>query len=414
MSFLPPGTDPGELPAPFSHAVTNGRLQLLKSGVVVAEQDEFGSWFASTVMTGTNSYELGEILGMGACGENVAWVNSMSKTAYFPVWCAVSTDGTTVYDTTARVHGPLSTSEAAGAPHASITGPYAGTVTASVNTCFFKADIIPAESYTGKLKWLCEFVGTPNMEIAEFSIDVVLVAGVTYQLQFKYPLWIKTGQTIKTQLLKESGDNLLSKYGATLTTQPYRKTYYRTFTDQVISGIPTGTMIDWAGGRYGLSTPDGYWPCDGSTVNYPSSVLHGKVTDDWRGYVSAGAQPANADGSTAGVDLYTLARSNLPNINLSGSTSYTPSGSNAEKIFGTYHYAALSSEVFTNPQPGSSGGRPVVASYNISSISMNHNHPFTGTAATISLSNISLNGGVGQTQIDTRQNTRYVTKLIKL
>ena len=39
---------------------------------------------------------------------------------------------------------------------------------------------------------------------------------------------------------------------------------------------------------------------------------------------------------------------------------------------------------------------------------------FSGTAATITTSNISLNGGVTQQAMDMRQKTRYVTKLIKL
>lgn len=222
----------GSLPFPYTQVVTNGKLQLLKAGVLVAEQDEYGAWFATTVMTGTNSYELGKIISMCAAGENVAFVNIGYNTAYSPVWCATSLDGTISYDPTARILGDtLLSSEAVGAPHPTITGPYVGQITLGSNICFFKADVMPAETYTGKLSWLCELVGTPNKEVASFTTDVVLNAGVPYLLQFKVPLWLKTGQTIKTQLFKQGGANLIVSYGSTDTAQPYRKTYYKLFTD---------------------------------------------------------------------------------------------------------------------------------------------------------------------------------------
>jgi hypothetical protein len=225
----------GSLPAPYSQEVVGGKLRLLKSGVLVAEQDEFGSWFSSTVMTGTNSYELGKIISMCAAGENVAFVNSGSDTAYTPVWCATSLDGAINYEPTARILGDtVLSSEAVGAPHATLTGPYVGQITVAGNICFYSADIMPAENYTGKITWLCELVGTPDKEIASFSTDVVMNAGLLFNVKFKVPLWLKTGETVKTQLIKVGGTNLLVAYGSTDTAQPYRKTYFKPFADQPV------------------------------------------------------------------------------------------------------------------------------------------------------------------------------------
>ena len=244
MPYPDIGIGSGEsLPAPFTQVVTNGKLQLLKAGVLVAEQDEFGAWFASTVMTGTNSYELGKIISMCAAGENVAFVNTGSSTAYSPIWCATSLDGAISYEPTARILGAtLLTSESVGTAHPTISGPYIGQITIASNICFFKADVMPAETYTGKLSWLCELVGSPNKEIAAFTSDVVLNAGVPYLLQFKTPLWLKVGQTIKTQLFKEDGTKLLVSYGTIDTAQPYRKTYFKTFVDHASfhAGNPAG------------------------------------------------------------------------------------------------------------------------------------------------------------------------------
>lgn len=187
---------------------------------------------------------------------------------------------------------------------------------------------------------------------------------------------------------------------------------------------PLGTIVHWEGVRYSLSVPDGYWLCNGSTINYPGSPLNGLTAPDHRDRVLAAANGGtNTANTTSGSDFVTIARSNLPNINLSGTDTYTPSGS------------VLSNEATNNTLPnvfatngstpnneiggdiaGTTRKYPATESttVDIDIVSSEHSHIFSGITEVISINNISLNGNVTQTAINNKQATRYVTTLIKL
>jgi hypothetical protein len=186
------------------------------------------------------------------------------------------------------------------------------------------------------------------------------------------------------------------------------------------AGLPVATVIEWEGDKYNLAVPDGWWKCDGTVINSPGSLLHNKNAPDHREFAVAGASTANPANTTQGADTKTLLRTDLPNINLNGSTGYTPSGAvnqtallpagrtvlgaTAGKWMWSQRLTGTSSDYYVGVNTGTTLGEA----------SLEHNHSFSGNTVTLSMTNISLNGGVTQTAFDNRQKTRYVTKLIKL
>ena len=187
---------------------------------------------------------------------------------------------------------------------------------------------------------------------------------------------------------------------------------------------PLGTIVHWEGVRYSLAVPDGYWLCNGTTINYPGSLLNGLTAPDHRDRVLAAANGGtNTANTTNGSDSATIARNNLPNINLSGSTTYTPSGSisyNEATNNSQPNTFATAATVVSNEVGGDLSGsvRKYAAidseTLDLSLVSTEHTHVFSGTTTVLSMSNISLNGNVAQAAINNRQATRYVTTLIKL
>lgn len=212
---------------------------------------------------------------------------------------------------------------------------------------------------------------------------------------------------------------------------------------------PLGAIIHWEGVKYGLAVPDGYALCDGSTINYPGSLLHGQNAPDHRGRVLAGANGgAHTADTMAGADSAILARSSLPNVTLSGVTgnesnththltnSYTHTGvaNSAYATSSTYPnvIAFAASKVVVSDNGAALGGTTANsylaldgADQVIADMDTSHSHSVSITLPdktsnsntalhTHSFTTNSLNGGVAQSSIDIRQATRYVSTLIKL
>lgn len=226
-------------------------------------------------------------------------------------------------------------------------------------------------------------------------------------------------------------------------------------------GVPVGTIINgiWGLASMGnLATPEGYWPLDGTVINAPWSVLHGKTTPDTRNRVLANASSTNALGAFAGVDLYSLLRSELPNFTLTGTTgtknidhnhSVGTLATGNESAGHTHDKGTLvtsNAGIHTHPNStpssvtsfqsgsstyvynqgttssGSAGDHAHPITGSTGDRSANHTHPITGSTGAMvgtathdhTYTTPSINGGVSQTQVNMRQATYYVTQLIKL
>uniref|UniRef100_UPI001377FB47 hypothetical protein n=1 Tax=Aeromonas lacus TaxID=558884 RepID=UPI001377FB47 len=205
------------------------------------------------------------------------------------------------------------------------------------------------------------------------------------------------------------------------------------------SSIPVGTIIDWHGGFYNLDVPAGFWPCDGTDIKDPTSVLNGKKAPDLRDVYTAGATDGKGSGTILGSNTYALKATDLPNVKFQDSTTdYTPQGTvqianggdhvhrrgmafdyTAGTVLGCNNAGNNSQfQVLTyGANPGGwAGALPNIPDGNkYTTQDGSHSHPatFSGTKTQITVKGFSLNTGT-QTPIDMRPKTLYVTKLIKI
>ncbi len=220
------------VPEPYTLIVgNNGKLQLYKDGVLIQEQDETGLWSTNSITT-AGSLHLGDLYSIGGGGENVTFLNNDSNIAWYPSWGGASVDGTQTIEMNARVHGVLETAEPVGAADLSGSVFYADTFTAVEDVAFFSIDIIPAETFSGRLRWVAN--KSTGKEVAAFYLDVDFTEGVETSIQFEHPLWASTGQTFTIQLIKDGGGLVRAKPSTTQPSKPWRRTYYRTYTDHKV------------------------------------------------------------------------------------------------------------------------------------------------------------------------------------
>lgn len=221
------------VPDPFEYSVSpEGKLQLLKGGVVIATNDEYGGWVKNSVTTGTGSLHLGKLHSIGSANENVVFKNEDSTLAWHPCWGAISADGSQVVEQAARVHSDevLVTYPADSVGTATVD--YNSVFTVSGNFVFLYLDIIPKESYTGELT-LTVSKPSNGKEVSKFEYAATYTANVKARVPFKYPLWMFTGQQFHATITKPDG-SFLKVTANQAGTEPYREAAYRTFQDEIV------------------------------------------------------------------------------------------------------------------------------------------------------------------------------------
>lgn len=221
------------VPEPYSMSVgVNGKLQLFKNGVLIQEQDENGAWISYAISTGTGSLHLGDLHSVGSAGENVIFKNEDSTYAWHPTWGAISADGTTVFEQSARVHGTtLLTVEPVGSIGAGVRG-YDSSFSVAGDVVFLYLDVMAAENYVGKCFLKVENAIT-GKEICYFQFNANTVTGNEFRIPFRYPLWMRNGQQFTTKVTKEDGTFLQVRANAA-NTDPWRRATYRTFVDRKV------------------------------------------------------------------------------------------------------------------------------------------------------------------------------------
>ena len=218
------------IPDPYSYQVgANGKLQLFRDDQMIMEQDEEGAWLATSIATGTGSLHIGELHNNGSGGEQVVWVNEDSQIAYFPPWGGISVDGSTQIGTEARVHSDLQTDEPDGSPAGAGSIDYDYDFTSPAKICFHRVDLMPAETFSGRVKW--RVVKSTGKEVAAFYREVNLVDGQIFELRFNYPLWAGVNQTFRLTLTKDDGTIVKVRPSSGNLSLPYRKNYYTTYED---------------------------------------------------------------------------------------------------------------------------------------------------------------------------------------
>ncbi|WVX87598.1 hypothetical protein EniLVp02_0259 [Vibrio phage EniLVp02] len=224
------GSGDGSLPPPYEYrAGINGSLELYYGDVLIQRLTEEGTWISTGVYTGTGSFHLGELHSNGSSGENVVWVNSDSQYAYYPNWLFVSQDGTQVGDSTCRLHGDLNITEPYGAPAGGSAVDCNTTITTQMDSVFFYTTVVAGEAFTGRVQW--NLIKSTGKVISQFYMDIDVVEGQAFDIYFKYPIWIKGGQTHVATLVKDDGTYVKLQVGTADGVTPYRKNYWRSFTD---------------------------------------------------------------------------------------------------------------------------------------------------------------------------------------
>ena len=237
------GEGGGAVPEPYSMNVSaEGRLQLLKSGKLIQEQDETGAWIAQSISTGTGSLHIGDLHSNGSAGENVLWLNTQSNICWFPAWQGINKSDATTYDLTTRKHSALLTSEPVGAVASVNAVSYTDTFTAPADVAFFRVDIVPAEAYKGRLTWESRFMPS-NTEVAAFMFDVDLQIGIPYTIYLKYPLYVRLGQQVAVTIKKTDGNVLTVRPSITQGAKPWRKTYYTSYVDHLVYNQSDNALV---------------------------------------------------------------------------------------------------------------------------------------------------------------------------
>jgi len=223
----------GGVPEPYSMSVSaGGKLQLFKDGELIQEQDETGAWIKYAVTTGTGSLHLGDLHSVGSAGENVIFKNEDSTLAWHPCWGAISADGATVIEQSARVHsGTLGAVEPVGAIGAGIVD-YDSAFSVSGNVVFLYLDVMAGETYSGKC-YLTVVNAVTGKTICEFLFNANTTAGNEFRVPFKYPLWMVDGQQFTTKITKEDG-GFLQVRANSAGNEPWRRATFRTFTDETV------------------------------------------------------------------------------------------------------------------------------------------------------------------------------------
>jgi hypothetical protein len=229
----------GGLPSPYEYRTNvEGKLQLFKGSVLIMEQDEFGAWIIDSVRTGTGSFHLGNAHSMSSVGQNVGFKNDYSTTTeanklfFFPPWQAVSIDGQQVVDPTVLEFGSLAQTLPNGTVQSSDVL-YDFSIVAANNFAVFSITFVPSESYTGFLRNTI-ISGITNKEIYNTPLNVSLLAGQEYTMLYKYPFFVRSGDSLTLKLIKSDNNPLLVKSG-TDTNIPWRRLSQRNFSDVAIT-----------------------------------------------------------------------------------------------------------------------------------------------------------------------------------
>lgn len=227
------GNSSGGVPDPFEFRVgPEGTLQLLKNNKIIQESDEYGSWIINSVSTGTGSLHIGDLHSAGSANENMVFLNNDSRLAWHPCWGAISADGTQVIEQSARVHSSTISVAYPGGTVGTGTRDYNSMFTAANDAVFLYLDIIPRETYSGKLV-LTVTKSSNGKEVSHFEYDANYATGVKAKVPFKYPLWMYTGQQFNTSITKPDG-SFLKVTSNQANTEPYREASYRTFVDHIV------------------------------------------------------------------------------------------------------------------------------------------------------------------------------------
>ncbi len=221
------------VPPPYEYVVNgNGELELQKGGTPIMTVDEDSLWVREGLNTGDGEINIGEMHYVGSAGDMIAIKNNSSNMIAVPAFSSISPDGTTIVESTARVHvsGIQTLFPAGGVGIGQVD--YNSTFVPTVNSAFVYVRIIPDETYVGDLTLTVRNVSS-GKKVSQFTFAASTFTGTPFQIPFKHPLWLRAGQTYSTAITKING-SYLSARSNVAGDQPYRESSFLEYSDQPI------------------------------------------------------------------------------------------------------------------------------------------------------------------------------------
>lgn len=195
-------------------------------------------WVNASLRAGTASFELGDIHKISSGGENVFFINSNSKAAYFPPWQGHGDHSdplTREVDNRpyTRYYSEYNTLETGGveAPTGSVL--YDVNFTLQENEAVYGISVISAENYTGSLEY--KRFSSDGKEVYSQKDDLVLSDGDPIEFWFEFPVENRTGESFITKIMKPNGDLLSVRPTLANLLNPYVEIRYRYFEDKIMT-----------------------------------------------------------------------------------------------------------------------------------------------------------------------------------
>ena len=245
VRYTPPSGSTGTgFPSPFEATLDGlSQLQLKQGGELIYTQTAKKTKFVGKVEAGWEGFSVpGHTL--GSAGENFVFVNNNDNAVYFPPWSSVSKTGSVVNQPSVRVHGAtLDYLEVNGSINNGLPTDAEFTTQPTVNAVFFELSFAAGEAYTGRL-YLEQRNSAGDLVLSEVEVPSKTYAfGDIITIPFPFPLWLKKDQAVQVKLYKE-GDALMKvRTGQTVTTKPWRRAAYRTYSEQPILTTNNPTAI---------------------------------------------------------------------------------------------------------------------------------------------------------------------------
>ncbi len=319
----------------FAMNSTSGKLELYKDDTLIAVQDDDGSWFKTAVSTGVGSLHLGggessdPAHSVSSSGQNVVFKNeSFNATAgaamiWFPPWQGLRRDigGTPTAPTFLQFGNFMSAYEPNGGAHGSNIVGYDFTTTIPLSIVASSLQVVAGETYSGKVTNV--ILSNPKgVELHSTSATVNVTAGQFFTLEYPSLFFARNGDSLRFILKKENGQVMQVRGGLINTALPYRRIASRSFSDVPVGDRYIGDIKDF----YGANDHGGWIYMDGRPV---SSLTQGQkdscaalniITNipDARDRFVIGNGGSYNSGNKAGST--TIARSALPNVQLTGTT----------------------------------------------------------------------------------------------
>lgn len=310
---------------------STGALELWKGHEKIGIQSPDGSWFRTSVSTGTGSYHLGggeserPSHSMSAGGQNVVFKNEAftnnpnDQVVWFPAWQGVSASlGMVVQPTYLQFGGVNEAYTVNGVTPISDGVDYDFVSTVSDDLCIASVTARAHETVNERITNV--ITSAVGVELHKSSKLITVAAGNNFTIEYPSLYFARRGDELRLQMLKEDGTPLKVRAGGIRTNEPWRTLRCRVFVDMPITGAAIGDT------KFSFRQADhnGWVAMNGRSVSTLSAVQRQNLVDagiNWSTVPNTQGRVTMASGGSWGYATlggsYTISQASLPNVGLS-------------------------------------------------------------------------------------------------